>query len=153
MVAGSSALILTMSGVSQAEVSGQITNRNSAKCLEIENSSRSNGARAQQWSCAGDGNRWYRRYITPGAFQLVNVNSGKCLEIADSRKDNGAPAQQWDCVSGAYTQQWYVSAGNSVFFNKNSGKALEIDGSSYSNGARAQQWEHTGAHGQYWVSW
>lgn len=37
-----------------------LVNANSGKCLEIENSSKSNGARAQQWSCNGQlGAYWH----------------------------------------------------------------------------------------------
>ncbi|MCF2528395.1 RICIN domain-containing protein [Yinghuangia soli] len=37
-----------------------VINKSSGKCLEIEDSSLSNGARAQQWDCKHqDGSNWY----------------------------------------------------------------------------------------------
>lgn len=38
---------------------GAFVNSRSGKCLEIENSSKRNGARAQQWTCRGQaGSKW-----------------------------------------------------------------------------------------------
>ncbi|MGW7103860.1 RICIN domain-containing protein [Streptomyces sp. NPDC054838] len=127
---------------------GQIHNANSDKCLEITNSSKDNGAPAQQWTCGAQaGANWeFRATGTPGVYQIVNVNSGKCLEIASSSKDNGAPAQQWTCTT-LPTMLWTVQqAGSTVglnISNVNSGKTLEITNSSRDNGAPAQQWGHS----------
>ncbi|MGK5733214.1 RICIN domain-containing protein [Streptomyces sp. URMC 124] len=134
-------------------------NRNSGKCLEIENSSKSNGARAQQWDCSRQpGSKWMVTSSDGVYVNIINVNSGKCLEVADSRRDDGAPVQQWTCA-GNDTQKWnklFVQSdpNTRVFRNANSGKVLEIDGSSKDNGARAQQWENKGQPGSYWTeSW
>ncbi|WP_190344462.1 RICIN domain-containing protein [Streptomyces venezuelae] len=108
------------------------------KCLEIENSSSSNGARAQIWDCNGQpGAVWRFNRNSDGSYYVVNNKSGKCLEIADSRKDNGAPAQQWACA-GIATQRWFFQFGHIV--NANSGKLLETNNGSSANGARVQQW-------------
>ncbi|RLU86925.1 hypothetical protein CTZ27_24410 [Streptomyces griseocarneus] len=131
-----------------------IFNAGSNKCLEIDGSSRSNGARAQQWDCNGQsGADWYlNRREADGSYQIIN-SSGKCLEIADSRTDNGAPAQQWTCT-GALTQRWYITQYSGVYVriqNANSGKYLEVENSSKSNGARVQQWASASASsGQRW---
>lgn len=71
----------------------------SGKCLEIENSSTQNGARAQQWACNrnNDTMMWHL-VTTDGQQKLINHNSGKCLEIENSSSQNGARAQQWDCA-------------------------------------------------------
>lgn len=138
----------------------ELRNFNSDKCLEIADSYRYNGARAQQWTCVGIATqKWWVDVINPGeveVVQLINANSGKCLEIADSRLDNGAPAQQWDCV-GIPTQQWLsvptcmecVDPGTRLY-NDNSGKVLEIADSYRYNGARAQQWDDAGIRTQIW---
>ncbi|MGK5631304.1 RICIN domain-containing protein [Streptomyces sp. URMC 123] len=109
------------------------------KCLEISNSSTSNGARAQIWDCNGQaGALWRFNRNSDGSYYIVNNNSGKCLEIADSRTDNGAPAQQWSCA-GIATQRWFFSAGH--IYNANSKKVLETNNGSSANGARVQQWQ------------
>ncbi|MFD7537848.1 RICIN domain-containing protein [Streptomyces sp. NPDC059819] len=124
------------------------------KCLEVENSSRSNGARVQQWDCNGQGGmRWYTRDAGGGYSYIVNANSGKCLEIDGSSRNNGARAQQWDC-NGQAGAKWSISKylewfGGSEIKNS-SGKILEIENSSRSNGARAQQWEYKGQAGVIW---
>lgn len=108
------------------------------KCLEIENSSTSNGARAQIWNCNGQaGALWRFNRNSDGSYYLVNNKSGKCLEIADSRTDNGAPAQQWTCA-GIATQRWIFNS--SHIYNVNSGKVLETNNGSSANGAQVQQW-------------
>ncbi|MEU7233375.1 RICIN domain-containing protein, partial [Streptomyces chrestomyceticus] len=77
-------------------------NAKSGKCLEIENSSTKNGARAQQWDCKGQaGAGWYLLDLGGGNWSIVNAKSGKCLEIENSSTKNGARAQQWDCKGQA----------------------------------------------------
>ncbi|MEU1826197.1 RICIN domain-containing protein [Streptomyces abikoensis] len=117
------------------------------KCLEVENSSSSNGAKVQMWSCGEQaGAKW--KFVPSGnGYYIVNANSGKCLEIADSRTDNGAPAQQWDCV-GIDTQRWYLA--DSMIINGNSRKVLEVNNGSSDNGARVQQWDNSNLKWQRW---
>ncbi|WP_190022345.1 RICIN domain-containing protein [Streptomyces hiroshimensis] len=133
-----------------------ISNNGSGKCLEIDGSSRSNGARAQQWDCNGQaGSYWTLNSAGNGWYEIVNDNSGKCLEVADSSTYNGAVVQQWDCV-GNDTQKWrieqsQVNRDGNLFVNYHSGKVLEVDNSSSRNGARIQQWDyHPYVSGQLW---
>lgn len=129
-------------------------NWGSRKCLEIENSSTANGARAQQWDCKGqDGAEWYWEWVGPGQqFRIINAHSGKCLEVADSRTDNGARVQQWDCVDGVRAQLWIKSYGSESQYigNYGTGKYLEVENSSTDNGARVQQWDRADTPGQRW---
>jgi len=128
-----------------------IVNGNSAKCLEIENSSPSNGARAQQWTCVGQaGAYWGLRYLDQTTFNIINLGSNKCLEIENSSSSNGARAQQWDCL-GQSGARWRFGTGNNwdLIINA-SGKCLEIENSSKLNGARAQQWTCLGQPGSSW---
>ncbi|WP_405425250.1 RICIN domain-containing protein [Streptomyces erythrochromogenes] len=138
--------------VQAAPAIGYIYNQ-SGKCLEIENSSKSNGARAQQWDCKGQGgSKWGMADAGGGTYYLVNAHSGKCLEIENSSTANGARAQQWDCKGQAGSKwKFYVVHGQSAkVVNAKSGKCLEIENSSKSNGARAQQWDCNGQLGAYW---
>ncbi|MFE5871986.1 RICIN domain-containing protein [Streptomyces roseifaciens] len=161
MAIAAAAIAATLPGTSQAAgpfdyVPVLIKNHN-GKCLEIDGSSKSNGARAQQWDCNGQaGARWGMYYMENDIYQIVNLNSGKCLEVADSRKDNGAPVQQWTCV-GSATQEWQkYDLGNehgAFLYNTNSWLRLEVDNSSNSNGARIQQWQAAEAWGQNWYIW
>ncbi|MFI1586164.1 RICIN domain-containing protein [Embleya sp. NPDC020630] len=117
---------------------------NYGMCLEIENSSTANGARAQIWSCAGQrGSYWYSRSVGSGYYEIRNSNSGKCLEIENSSTYNGARAQQWDC-KGQPGSLWRISpiAEDFVKIQNASGKYLEVDGGATYNGARVQQWQN-----------
>ncbi|MGK5732527.1 RICIN domain-containing protein [Streptomyces sp. URMC 124] len=130
MAASGAALVLTAPGVGQAAGRGDLlVNTMSLRCLEIDNSSRSNGALAQQWACKGQAGAVWKFVKVAGSgtgsqYRIVNANSGKCLEIADSRKDAGAPIQQWTCVDGVATQLWYEDRG--TLLNKNAGLAVSL---------------------------
>ncbi|WP_369392484.1 RICIN domain-containing protein [Streptomyces sp. CG1] len=125
-----------------------LVNKSNGKCLEVENSSKSDGARVQMWDCNGQpGAKWEILSTGFTTSKIVNVNSGKCLEIADSRMDNGAPAQQWNCVYKD-TQRWNV--GTSTIENVNSAKFLEVSNGSADNGARVQQWSYANLEWQHW---
>ncbi|MEU5051357.1 RICIN domain-containing protein [Streptomyces sp. NPDC021096] len=145
-----SAIAVTMltPNVSHAEPYFRIVNHGSNKCLEIDNSSDENGARAQQWGCGNQtGNLWYLDHVVNEVYMIRNY-SDKCLEISDSRTDNGAPAQQWTCNRRNDGMLWHVSHGK--IWNHNSGKPLEIENSSRENGAKAQQWSNADVAGQKW---
>ncbi|MEV4432006.1 RICIN domain-containing protein [Streptomyces sp. NPDC049585] len=85
-----------------------IVNRNSGKCLEFENSSTDNGARAQQWDCNERlaGHWWRGVQMSNGKWAIENLNSRKVLEISNSSYANGAPAQQWSLSVTAPGQEW-----------------------------------------------
>ncbi|MEU1675519.1 RICIN domain-containing protein [Streptomyces roseifaciens] len=130
MAATGAALVLTAAGTGQAAGRGDLlVNVMSLRCLEIDNSSRANGALAQQWACKGQAGAVWKFVKVAGSgkgaeYRIVNVNSGKCLEVADSRKDRGAPIQQWTCVDGVATQLWYENAG--ALINKNAGLSIAL---------------------------
>lgn len=84
---------------------GPLTNANSDKCLEIENSQTADGAPAQQWTCHDMPTMRWDLVKGKWGYWLKNRNSGKCLEIEDSLVTDGARAQQWTCHD-IPTQQW-----------------------------------------------
>ncbi|UFR06905.1 RICIN domain-containing protein [Streptomyces sp. Go40/10] len=130
-----------------------ILRNHSGKCLEIANSSKRNGARAQQWTCNGQaGAKWKLRSLGGGRAEIINARSGKCLEIENSSKRNGARAQQWTCNGQAGAKWRFAAAGGGRVYiiNVRSGKCLEIENSSARNGARAQQWTCNGQAGSEW---
>ncbi|WP_078966370.1 RICIN domain-containing protein [Streptomyces sp. WM6378] len=157
VVAAALGLTLGVSNVSQADSPYETTrNVGTGKCLEVQNSSSSNGAPVQQWSCNGQSGSYWAGYIAGWdgnePYSVIVNNSGKCLEVADSRTDLGAPVQQWDCVSKP-TQQWYWKTGcqgHHFLENRNSGLVLEVNNGTTANGARAQQWGAVGSLHQCW---
>ncbi|GAA1373094.1 RICIN domain-containing protein [Streptomyces beijiangensis] len=150
----SAATVTVGASPAAADSWSQFANSGSGKCLEVENSSQSNGARVQQWSCNEQaGANWYTRDAGGGYVYIVNRGTGKCLEIENSSGSNGARAQQWDC-KGQAGAKWkigpYLSLYDAREIINHSGKGLEIENSSHSNGARAQQWTRGTQAGGLW---
>ncbi|MFI8387911.1 RICIN domain-containing protein [Streptomyces sp. NPDC085540] len=124
-----------------ADWKGPLVNANSGKCLEIENSLRTDGARVQQWTCRDMPTMRWNLHWAGNGWEVRNVNSGICLEIEDSQMTDGARAQQWTCHD-VPTMRWDLVKGKWGYWlkNRNSGKCLEIEDSQMIDGARAQQW-------------
>ncbi|MFF2117084.1 RICIN domain-containing protein [Kitasatospora sp. NPDC058184] len=129
-----------------------LVNTNSGKCLEIDDSLLTDGARAQQWTCHGLPTARWTFHWADDAWEVRNANSGKALEIENSLLAEGAPAQQWTFHS-LPTQKWDLvkAAGGYALRNRNSGKCLEIDDSLTTDGARAQQWTFYDLPTQKWA--
>ncbi|MEU6861787.1 RICIN domain-containing protein [Streptomyces sp. NPDC046876] len=154
--AAAAALVLLTPTAGQAASSEStyihLVNRNSGRCLEIDDNSGEAGARVQQWACLGqEASQWHLHPSGPDGHQ-VQIRSRRhpdmCLEVAHGGTRNGARVQTWGCVDGAAEQQWVI--GDGVIRNHATGKALEIADSDTEDGARAQQWEYEGADTQIW---
>ncbi|GIG58795.1 hypothetical protein Lfu02_31670 [Longispora fulva] len=90
----------------------EYSNKASHNCIDVKNSSSSNGAIVQEYPCKNPG--------TSGAanqqwqfqgHQFVVLHSGKCLDLAGWSTADGGTVQQWSCT-GALNQSWtsvYVS--------------------------------------------
>jgi hypothetical protein len=131
----------------------RIVNRNSAKCLDVNAWSTSNGGNVQQWTCSNGANQqWRVQPLSGGYVQIVNEHSGLCLDVSTASTANGANVQQWACTGGT-NQQWTVGslAGGYVqFVNRNSGRCLDVNAWSTANGGNVQQWACTGGANQQW---
>lgn len=161
-VAAGVALVMTNPGASHAADSGPlyIKNAHSNKCLEIENSSKVNGAKAQQWSCVGQsGAKWKLRPLGNDQYLIVNVNSGKCLEVENGWRHDGARIQQWTCDASLGHQKWeYIqnigSGGDLWLWNVGTSHLAEVENSWTHDGAPVQQWtaatNPNTARGQQW---
>ncbi|MEW2413754.1 RICIN domain-containing protein [Streptomyces sp. NPDC046866] len=128
-----------------------LVNRNSGRCLEIDDNSGEDGARVQQWTCLGQAASQWQLHPA-GSDGRVTIRSRRhpdmCLEVAHGGTRNGARVQMWGCVDGAGEQEWTI--GDGVIRNHGTGKALEIADSDTEDGARAQQWDYEGADSQVW---
>lgn len=84
----------------------KIVNTNS--CLEIDNGSQNNGAKAQIWDCVGTSQQiWKIEMLGKGAYEVRPFSSDKCLEIVNSSSDEGVSVQQWSCVE-VMGQRWQI---------------------------------------------
>jgi hypothetical protein len=81
----------------------EIRNLHSNLCLDVPNSSSSNGVQIQQWGCNGtNAQSW-----SFGGGAVRSVASGKCLDVTGWNSNNGVQIQQWDCTSQS-NQTWRV---------------------------------------------
>lgn len=74
--------------------------RHSQACVDISSSSKSNGAKVQQWGCNKTSAQMFRLVASNnGSYLLQNTNSGKCLDVVNASKDNLANVHQWGCAN------------------------------------------------------
>lgn len=122
-----------------AQASGwwiQYSDTGTGLCMDVKNSSSSDGAIVQEYSCkvpgtSGASNQEFQFQAMNGAIQIVNSHSGKCVEIANWSTADGGTAQQHGCT-GTPNQLWqtvYVGstprgATKYQFQNVYSGKCL-----------------------------
>jgi hypothetical protein len=152
---------------------GEITNVNSGKCLEVYNWSTSNGAQVDQWTCGNNqGNQTWEWVLEgsvsiPGGsgnccyiFELVNQHSGKCLEVYNWGTSNGAKIDQWTCYNDG-NQNWLEDPGipcyQGVYFEDYDTYLLgdpkmvfEVYQQSKSNGAKVDLYQWNGGWNQLW---
>ncbi len=131
----------------------KLTNRTSAKYLEIPSASLTAGRQADQWGDTNNPTQVWRIAPSGTGYSLTNLNSGQLLDVAAASTANGAAAVQ-EPASGATSQQWTFTLTNSGYgyvTDVNSGKLLEIYQNSTANGAVADQWGPTGYNCQQWL--
>jgi hypothetical protein len=80
-----------------------IVNQASGKCLDVNDASKDDGAKIQQWDCHQGPNQQWKVQWQDGSFALVSVNSGRCVAIEDDK------TKQRDCDNGG-DQRWTVQA-------------------------------------------
>jgi endo-1,4-beta-xylanase len=114
----------------------------SGRCLDIPNSTTTNGTPAQIWDCHTNPNQQFTR--NGNALQTM----GKCLE-APSNAAAGARVQIWDCTGGA-NQQWTLNS-NATVSNNQTGLCLDVNGAATANGTAAILWTCHGGTNQRWT--
>jgi ricin-type beta-trefoil lectin protein len=119
-----------------------LTNRRSARCLDVAAGSGDNGAAIHQWDCHGGANqRWRLDQQADGSFLLVAEHSGKCLDVAAGSTADGAPVHQWDCHGGGNQRWWLFAAGNGRYqlASEHSDLCLGVAHNGTGNGAQMIQ--------------
>ncbi|MEV4561907.1 RICIN domain-containing protein [Kitasatospora sp. NPDC049285] len=87
------------------DVGFQVSNENSAQCLEVADWRTDNGAPVRQWTCTGGANqKWKIRSNGWAGWELINMYSGKCLVIQNLNP--GSQAFQYDCNPAWIDQLW-----------------------------------------------
>jgi endo-1,4-beta-xylanase len=126
---------------SPAPGTGQmIVGQQSGRCLDVPNSSTTNGTQIQLYDCWGGSNQ---RFTQTSSRQLTV--SGKCLDASGGGTSNGTPVILWDCHGGA-NQQWNIN--NGAITNAQSGLCLDAGGTG--NGSPLQLYSCWGGANQQW---
>jgi hypothetical protein len=117
---------------------------NSAKCVDNNNASATNGNKVQMWDC--DGNTGAQNWTTSSNGTLTI--DGGCMDITGASSANGTLIEWWPCNGGA-NQQWTASAGELV--NPASGKCLDDPASNTTNGTQLILYTCNGGANQKWT--
>jgi hypothetical protein len=123
---------------------GQLVGGQSGRCVDVPNSSTTNGTQAQLWDCSGGTNqRW--AYTTT---RQLTVYGNKCLDASGAGTTNGTMVIIWDC-HGGLNQQWNLNA-NGTATNVQSGLCLDATGAGTANGTKIILWSCNGGTNQQW---
>jgi hypothetical protein len=140
--------VVTGHSVASAAIVGTptpIVGVQSGRCLDVPNSSTTNGTQVQLWDCNTQANqRW--TYTSGRALQ---VYGSKCLDAANRGTTNGTQVIIWDC-NGQTNQQWNVNA-NGTITGVQSGLCLDANGAGTANGTRIILWSCNGQTNQQWT--
>jgi lysophospholipase L1-like esterase len=124
--------------------SGAIHAVGAGRCLDVPNSTRTNGTQLQIYDCNGAaGQTW-----SFSGGRLTVYGGAKCLDAYDNRTTAGTKVEIWDCNGGA-NQQWQVNSGGTIT-GVQSGLCLDVTNASNANGAPVQLWTCNGGGNQKW---
>ncbi|MFC0005468.1 endo-1,4-beta-xylanase [Micromonospora siamensis] len=112
----------------------KIVGSQSGRCIDVPNSSRTNGTRVQLYDCHGQTNQQW----TWTASRQLTVYGSMCLDAAGS--GNSSAVQIYSC-NGQANQQWNVNA-NGTITGVQSGRCLDVWGTG--NGQQVQIYDCNG---------
>ncbi|MFI7427639.1 RICIN domain-containing protein [Micromonospora sp. NPDC049836] len=135
--------VLPPSGSSDGQ-GQQIVGGQSGRCVDVPNSSTTNGTQVQLWDCSGQTNQ---RFTHTSGRQL-QVYGNKCLDANAQGTSNGTQVIIWDC-NGQSNQQWNVNA-NGTITGVQSGLCLDATGAATANGTKLILWACNGGSNQQW---
>jgi hypothetical protein len=117
----------------------------SNRCLDVPNSSTTNGVRLDIWDCNGGSNQSW----TLTAAKELRVYGNKCLDVTSGATTAGTKVELWDCTGGA-NQQWNVN-GNGTITGVQSGLCLDVTSGATANGSTVEIWTCNGGSNQQWT--
>jgi endo-1,4-beta-xylanase len=118
------------------------------KCLDVPNSTTTNGTRVQIWDCHTQSNQQWT-YSSAQELSVYTGTSRRCLDASGAGTANGTQVIIWTCHGGA-NQKWNRNS-NGTITNVQSGLCLEVTGSSTANGALTQLWSCSSGTNQQWA--
>ncbi|MER7591061.1 ricin-type beta-trefoil lectin domain protein [Micromonospora sp. NPDC127501] len=143
--AESTSIVRQQQGGGSGTGSGQLVGGQSGRCVEVPNSSTTNGTQTQLWDCStGTNQRW-----THTTSKQLTVYGNKCLDASGAGTANGTAVIIWDC-HGGLNQQWNVNT-NGTVTNAQSGLCLDANGAATANGTKLILWSCNGGTNQRWT--
>jgi len=139
--------LATQGGVAQAAVVGtptSIVGGQSGRCVDVPNSSTTNGTQVQIYDCSGQANQAWT-YTSGKALQ---VYGNKCLDANGKGTTNGTTVIIWDC-NGQTNQQWNFNS-NGTITGVQSGLCVDANGAGTANGTKLILWSCNGQSNQQW---
>jgi len=121
---------------------GTIAGVQSGRCIDVPNSTQTNGTRVQLYDCSGQSNQQW----TYTSSKQLRVYGNKCLDANGAATANGTGIIIWDC-NGGTNQQWNVNS-NGTISGVQSGRCLDVWGTA--NGQQIQLYDCHGQANQQW---
>ncbi|MGY0489085.1 endo-1,4-beta-xylanase [Streptomyces sp. WG-D5] len=123
--------------------SGTIKGVGSGRCLDVPNSSTTDGTQLQLWDCgSGSNQKW--TYTSAGELK---VYGSKCLDAGGT--GNGAKVQIYSCWGGD-NQKWRLNSDGSIV-GVQSGLCLDAVGNGTANGTLIQLYSCSNGSNQRWT--
>jgi hypothetical protein len=144
-VAAGQAVLLTVAGTDGGSQGRQIVGGQSGRCVDVPNSSTTNGTQVQLWDCGGAANQSW----TATSGRALTVLGGKCLDALNRGTTNGTQVVIWDC-NGQTNQQWSINS-NGTITGVQSNLCLDANGRGTANGTKLILWACNGQTNQQWT--
>jgi alpha-galactosidase len=117
----------------------------SNRCLDVPNSSVTNGVQVEIWDCHSGTNQLWT--LTTGG--ALTVYGTKCLDAYNNQTTNGTAVILWDC-NGQTNQQWRLNSDGTIV-GVQSGLCLDVTGAQTANGTLVELWTCNGGSNQKWA--
>jgi hypothetical protein len=131
-------------GNPQPQPGVQIVGSQSGRCIEVPNSSTTNGTQVQLADCQSvDRQSW-----TYTADKKLQVYGNKCLDANGQGTSNGTTVIIWDC-NGQANQQWNVDSSGSIS-GVQSGLCVDAEGAGTASSTKIILWSCNGGTNQQW---
>jgi len=117
------------------------------KCLDVPNSSTTDGTQLQIYTCGGQANQTFNR-SSSNEIRVTQGGTTMCLDANGRGTTNGTKVIIWSC-NGQPNQQWNFNA-NGTITGAQSGLCVDVSGASTANGALVQLWSCNGQSNQQW---
>jgi hypothetical protein len=136
---------MLVAGPARADTSGALRGTGSGRCLDVPNSSQTDGTYLQIYDCWGGTNQQW----TLTSANTLTVYGNKCLDVPDHATAAGTRVEIWTCNGGS-NQQWRVNTDGTVVAVE-SGLCLDVTGAGTANGTAVEIWTCNGGSNQQWT--